>query len=392
MSANRAPGGAGRVAPIAVAAGSLLVGVGAAVAMVVTAGDVRAGRETPIEVAEATVAAFAAGDAERAVGLMPSYDELIAALDCPRVEDRHGRPSHEHARVVTWAKARVWAQRKPRLGTISPRETIAKDVDDELGRCRTMVPVAMQTIDVAIELDGGGHGQFDASLTMIKLGERWFLLDAGQLPSSLDGDFELLLAEREARRIARARDRGRDDDDDDSPYILRGFDDEDDAEDRSVWAAIGGPSSAVVARARALRDATCACQDVACLDRTERDLAAFQAGYDASDAPDDEHRGVTAALAERTACVRKVRIAAAPKTGVPECDEYVVLVQWYMTCDKIPQAARDGMDQGLDAMRQAWSDAANMSDSMREAMGEGCRSAVDALGQAAMAMGCGTPP
>ena len=77
---------------------------------------------------------------------------------------------------------------------------------------------------------------------------------------------------------------------------------------------------------------------------------------------------------------------------MPACDEYVAIIEWYMQCDAIPAAARDGMKQGIDAMKQAWADASNLPDSARQSMAESCRAAVDAMRQAGDAMGCGPLP
>jgi hypothetical protein len=334
---------------------------------------------------------MADGDGDRAAGLMPSYDELLTALECPRVDEKDGRAAHDRTRAETWAKARVWKKRRPRVRAVEPQQATTKDVDEELGRCRTRLPFAMQTIGVTVELDGGGHGQFDVDLTAVKLGSRWFLMDAGEVPIGQEDQYKMLVAERKERRDRRERaKRGRRYDADD--FDFDSSDDDDEAADKSVWAAIGGPSSAVVAKVRALRDETCACQDLECLERADRALELFTEVYHPPEASDDEHRNVQAILDERLACVRAVRQKIAPSTGVPACDEYVRYIEWYMSCDKIPQAARDGMQQGIDAMKQAWGDVHSMPDEARDQMADSCRAAVDALRQAADAMGCGTMP
>jgi hypothetical protein len=81
---------------------------------------------------------------------------------------------------------------------------------------------------------------------------------------------------------------------------------------------------------------------------------------------------------------------AAASTGVPECDEYVAAIEKFTTCDKVPQAARDAQKQSLDAMKQGW---ASLSDpavpaEAKKAAADGCKTAVDALKQAATASGC----
>jgi hypothetical protein len=80
----------------------------------------------------------------------------------------------------------------------------------------------------------------------------------------------------------------------------------------------------------------------------------------------------------------------AAATGVPECDEYIAAVEKLMTCDKIPQAARDAQKQGLDAMKQGWSTLAdpNTPPEAKKAAADGCKTAVDAVKQSASAAGC----
>src|SRR5688500_8987652 len=38
-------------------------------------------------------------------------------------------------------------------------------------------------------------------------------------------------------------------------------------------------------------------------------------------------------------------------SGLAGCDAYVAAMEKYLACDKVPQAARDGAKQGLDAMK-----------------------------------------
>jgi len=78
----------------------------------------------------------------------------------------------------------------------------------------------------------------------------------------------------------------------------------------------------------------------------------------------------------------------AAATGLAECDTYVAAMEKYLACDKVPQAARDGAKQGLDAMKGSWGDAANMPEEAKKATNDACKQAVDALKQGASAMGC----
>lgn len=75
-------------------------------------------------------------------------------------------------------------------------------------------------------------------------------------------------------------------------------------------------------------------------------------------------------------------------SGIPWCDEYIRMVERYMRCDKIPQQARDGVKQGIDAMKQSWGDFTNLPEEAKRATDDACKQAVDALKQGATAMGC----
>lgn len=387
-------------AAIVVAALFGLAGVGAAVAMVVATRSAPAGRETARETVEATVEAWRAGDGDRVVALMPSYAELAAALDCPRVEEEDARENHGELRTQAWAKARVWKQRRPRVRGISPGEVKRYGVDEAIGRCRTIRPVALQRQEVTIEVDGGGHGQHDVSMTVIELGGRWFVMETGDVSRSEEDDYEHLVTERrarEARKRLERRRRARDFDDSDALADYsesRGRRRDHDTEDSSLWAAIGGQESRRVGKLRELRAAACACKDRDCIVKVQDALTRFEADTEDTDdsgTPSDRVT-LTQLRTEISECRRALFAATAPRTGIPECDEYMHMVDWYMQCDAIPQAARDGMKQGIDAMQQAWTDAANLPDDARGAMGQGCLSAVEAIRQSGRAMGCGSPP
>ena len=75
-------------------------------------------------------------------------------------------------------------------------------------------------------------------------------------------------------------------------------------------------------------------------------------------------------------------------TGIPGCDLYVAKMELYLQCPKVPQTARDGARQGLDAMKSAWAEMRSMPPESIAAADDACRQAVDALVQGASALGC----
>ena len=73
-------------------------------------------------------------------------------------------------------------------------------------------------------------------------------------------------------------------------------------------------------------------------------------------------------------------------TGIAECDAYIAIVERYVVCDKIPQASRDAVRQGLDQMKAGWNP--GMPDDAKKAAADACRAGTDAVKQGATAIGC----
>lgn len=78
-------------------------------------------------------------------------------------------------------------------------------------------------------------------------------------------------------------------------------------------------------------------------------------------------------------------------TGVPECDEYLKAFEALTKCDKAGPAL-DGLKQGLEASKTAWSSWKDLDDASRkaaqQAAGPGCKAGADAIKQTAASMGC----
>jgi hypothetical protein len=70
------------------------------------------------------------------------------------------------------------------------------------------------------------------------------------------------------------------------------------------------------------------------------------------------------------------------------CAGYLAKMERFMTCDAVPQAARDGAKQGIDAMKQAWQGAGTMPAEAQKAMADACKQAEDAIAQAMTSAGC----
>ena len=74
-------------------------------------------------------------------------------------------------------------------------------------------------------------------------------------------------------------------------------------------------------------------------------------------------------------------------TGIAACNDYLVIVERFGACDKVPRAAKDAVGQSLDAMRASWVMAGD-DDASREAVEMGCAAAGDALRQMLVSSGC----
>ncbi|MCB9559206.1 MAG: hypothetical protein H6708_02215 [Kofleriaceae bacterium] len=139
----------------------------------------------------------------------------------------------------------------------------------------------------------------------------------------------------------------------------------------------------------ALRGQACACRDGACADAVEADFEAFLNRYAgiSGDQPDIDRAGQLAG--ELMTCLNRARGGAmVTSTGLAGCDEYVALMETYLRCDKVPQAARDAARQGLDAMESAWGDMSGVPDDVQRQANDACLQAVDAMKQGMAATGC----
>lgn len=91
--------------------------------------------------------------------------------------------------------------------------------------------------------------------------------------------------------------------------------------------------------------------------------------------------GVAAISARKLADARKPS-GDFPSTGIAECDQ---LIQTYVSCDKLPQAARDAFLQNADAWAKALEAGGNEA---RVQLVESCRQANEAARQSLQALGC----
>ena len=79
---------------------------------------------------------------------------------------------------------------------------------------------------------------------------------------------------------------------------------------------------------------------------------------------------------------------ALPTTIEAACAGYLARMDRFMACDKVPKESRDAARQGIDAMKQAWTQAGQMPPEAQTAMADACKQAEDALAQAMTATGC----
>lgn len=155
------------------------------------------------------------------------------------------------------------------------------------------------------------------------------------------------------------------------------------------------PRAAAITELTSIRNDACRCTDDGCSARVRDDYERFRARHGAAGEPSGEPDDPVDTLhAELSQCLGE-RLAGgghAPAwtgtTGLPECDDFVRAMDAYLACDKVPQAARDGAREGLEALRAGWAEISQLPPEAKRATADGCLQAVEALRQSAAAMGC----
>ncbi|HTJ83370.1 MAG TPA: hypothetical protein VL400_16740 [Polyangiaceae bacterium] len=87
----------------------------------------------------------------------------------------------------------------------------------------------------------------------------------------------------------------------------------------------------------------------------------------------------SASASGSSAAKKDDKAAGGDEIGVKECDEYI---KTWKDCYKDP-AAKAAAQPGLDAMVKAWKDAAAQGGAAKDALGAGCKQALDSFPKAA---------
>jgi hypothetical protein len=106
----------------------------------------------------------------------------------------------------------------------------------------------------------------------------------------------------------------------------------------------------------------------------------------ATDAPATDAPATDAPAADPMAATPAPDAMAADSTGVAECDDYLTK---YMAClnDKVPEAQRAAMQQGIDQMRAGWKAAAATPEG-KVSLAQACTAAKDGAKASMKAFGC----
>ena len=83
------------------------------------------------------------------------------------------------------------------------------------------------------------------------------------------------------------------------------------------------------------------------------------------------------ALDAELEAIEKRRAAELP----PDCERYRLVMQKVGTCDKIPQASRDALQQSFEMTSRAWKNLAAQTPDARKAANDGCKQAFEAIQQ-----------
>jgi hypothetical protein len=103
-------------------------------------------------------------------------------------------------------------------------------------------------------------------------------------------------------------------------------------------------------------------------------------------APDELHNAEAAPVEEAPP---DAGVDPSAPIGVPSCDGYVNTVQRYAACPKVDPQTRASLQQGIDAMKQAWSQMATITDpAVLKQVDDACKQAIDTLRQSAVSLGC----
>lgn len=104
---------------------------------------------------------------------------------------------------------------------------------------------------------------------------------------------------------------------------------------------------------------------------------------------DPKHCKSRLTIAQRSHLDADLQAAAAAQRArqyPPPCVLYEELVRKMGECDKLPQSAREAMQQGLEALKQNWG---GLDDPNRyRDVSEGCKVAAEAMRQAGTSLGC----
>jgi len=95
--------------------------------------------------------------------------------------------------------------------------------------------------------------------------------------------------------------------------------------------------------------------------------------------------------ASRDTTTSAAATSSAQSTGVAECDSYLAALDKYMSCSKIPQAARDAQAASSKQMRAGWN-WSSLPEATRKAAQDAaktsCTQGLSAIQQSAKALGC----
>ncbi len=392
------PGARGKGAPwlwIAIV-GALLAGGAVAAFLLLRGGGTSGpvGKASARELVDATVLALDAGDVDALTGMLATVEVMHRFAECSEQGWKKQAHQIEQTRAETRAKVKAWAAHKLRSDDVDEKELHTMEAGQDLGiGCTTTKEAAIQFVEVELKYDVDGAEEVHwTSVMALRVSGRWFLLDAGSVPESLDDAYD---AEMDRWREAHPEPAG----DADAAAA-----DDDDADDR----APAMPATGLVDDMRALRDQACACKDVACADQVQQGLTELANKHRDTKGSDAETEEVTSLAVTLTECLTKVMIADVPldastdvdadgeappaddpaATGMPACDDYVAALAEYVECDKIPADVRDSTRQSIEQLRDAWRGMAGMSDDIKAQLIDGCKQGADAMRQARSAMGC----
>ena len=333
--------------------------------------------------AKATVAALAAGDSDKLLGLMMPMSMINDSVECPEAEQAKmkelNQTGQDAIKKVAADAATLMKGSEATFKSGKPDESKKQDMPagaptgpDQ--KCKTKVGGTVTAYTATLEYTKPGdktRDTYDATFLMWLVDGRYYLIDFGSAPMAI-------------------RDAAGEPTTPDTPTTP--------PPDTPTTPPPDTPTTppdanAAIAELEQLRSAACSCTDKACGDAVDVKLqAAMQRYGDVPAAKPADTDKIRALGNEVAACLKKFATSDGPPPepgkGLPECEAYARAAERFIKCPKAPKQSREAVQKAVDGIRTTWGDPASMSADTKKSAAETCKTLEKSMKDAAAAMGC----